>query len=360
MKICFIAPKAYQLFNEKVKSTFGGAEVQLSLLAKEISQDRKFEVNFMVADYGQGGLENYNNVRVWKSLNFKDNIFKQIYNFFKIFKKINADIYIQRTLTPQSGLISLYCKFRRKKFIYMVAHDSETDGTHKIYKNKFKSFFANLTFKLANKIIVQNEYQKNNILKRYNKLPEKLDSSYEIKKIKEGNKNGVLWVGRSEDWKRPELFLELAKEFSEEKFIMICPPSTNQSYLSKEIESKAEKIKNLIFYKFIPFKEIDEFFHNAKLFVNTSTQEGFPNTFIQAAKNKTPILSLNVDPDNFIEKFNCGFYCNNDFNTLNSKIKDVMNNEKLYNHISENAYRYVKENHNIKINVNKFLKIILK
>jgi len=124
MKICFIAPKAYQLFNSKIKSTFGGAEVQLSILAKEIAKDKKFDVNFMVADFGQEKVELCDNVKVWKSINFKDNIFKQIYNFFKVFRKINADIYIQRTLTPQSGAISLYCMLKRKKFIYMVAHDN--------------------------------------------------------------------------------------------------------------------------------------------------------------------------------------------------------------------------------------------
>ena len=62
--ICFIAPKAYQIFNPKIKSTFGGAEVQLYSLAKEISKNKNFDVNFMVADYGQKCMEEYEDVKV--------------------------------------------------------------------------------------------------------------------------------------------------------------------------------------------------------------------------------------------------------------------------------------------------------
>ena len=112
-KICFIGLKAYQLFNPKIKSTFGGAEVQLSLLAKEFAKNKNLNIHFMVADYGQKDIETYGGVKVWKSLNFKDKTLKQIKDFFRIFKKINADIYIQRTLSPYSGIIALYCKLTK-------------------------------------------------------------------------------------------------------------------------------------------------------------------------------------------------------------------------------------------------------
>ncbi len=358
MKVCFIAPKAYPIFNSKIKSTFGGAEVQLSLLAKELAKDKKLDVNFMVADYRQKDIENYSGVKVWKSLNFKTSKIKQTKDFFKIFKKINADIYIQRTLTPQSGLIALYCKLKRKKFIYMVAHDRETDGTHEVYSNIFKNFLAKLTFKLTYKIIVQNGYQKNNILNNFNRNSFLLNSSYKIDKEKNTKKYYILWIGRSEDWKRPKLFLKLTKEFPNEKFVMICPSATNNSALSKKIKLKAKKIKNMEFHEFIPFDKINDYFLNAKIFVNTSTQEGFPNTFIQSAKNKTPIISLNVNPNNILNKYDIGFYCNDNFKKMKDNLNKLLKDKKLYKKMQDNAYKYVKENHNIKVNAKKFKKII--
>lgn len=350
-------PKAYQLFNPEVKSTFGGAEVQLSLLAKELAKRSDLDIHFMVADYGQKERETYESVEVWRSLNFKQSIFKQFFTFFRVFKKINADIYIQRTLTPQSGLIASYCKLKRKRFVYMVAHDSETDGTHRVYRNFVASFLAKLTFKLADKVIVQNQFQEKNLLEKKIKSYI-LNSSYPVDENIQKRKQFVLWVGRSEEWKRPELFLELAKLMPQEQFVMICPPATNNLKFSKEIEKKAKKIKNLKFIEFVPFRQIDDYFAKAKVFVNTSTQEGFPNTFIQAMKNKTPILSLNVNPNEFITDYYCGFCCDDNFDLLKENLRILLSDSALYNGMSENAFKYAKVNHDIKVNAQQFLEII--
>ena len=43
MKVCFIAPKAYSLFNPSANAAFGGAEVQISLLSKEMAKNKELE-----------------------------------------------------------------------------------------------------------------------------------------------------------------------------------------------------------------------------------------------------------------------------------------------------------------------------
>ena len=40
----------------------------------------------------------------------------------------------------------------------------------------------------------------------------------------------------------------------------------------------------------------------SKILINTSSFEGFPNTFVQAWANGVPVISLKVDPDNIIKK----------------------------------------------------------
>jgi glycosyltransferase involved in cell wall biosynthesis len=355
-KICFIALKAYPLFNSKIKSTFGGAEVQLSLLAREFAKHKDKDIHFMVADYGQDQVEKYNNVTIWKIFNFHDNVLKQMVIFFKVSRQISADVYIQRGLAARSSLIALYCRLKRKKFIYMVAHDSEADKTHEAYQNFLRRILVYLNFRLANKIIVQNLYQKNNL--SFQSII--LNSSFDIRNNLLMKREHILWVGRSEDWKRPEIFLELAKKFFKEKFIMICPPATHNSKLSFKIKENAKHIPNLIFVEFVPFNKIDNYFRKAKILVNTSIQEGFPNTFLQSAKNKTPILSLSVNPNGFLDKHECGFCCNGDLFLLTKRLKELLQNKKLYGKMSKNVNKYARENHDIKINVQKFLAIIEK
>ncbi|MFA4960233.1 MAG: glycosyltransferase family 4 protein [Candidatus Pacearchaeota archaeon] len=352
MKVCFIGPKAYPLFNSKIKSTFGGAEVQLSLLAKEIAKERDLEVHFMVADYGQENLEKRANVKIWKSINFKSSKLKQVSDFFKIFKKINADIYIQRSMTPYTGLIALYCKIKRKKFIYMVAHDNETEEK-KIYKN----ITSKVTFRYSNKIVVQNKTQKNNLQKK--KIKSYLIRiGYPIKEFKEENRNTILWVGRSEVWKRPLLFLELAKKFQNKKFIMICSESTNNKKLFISVKEKAQSLKNVKFIPFVPLNKIDNFFRKSRIFINTSVQEGFPNTFIQSAKNKTVIVSLNVNPDKRLNGI--GYFCENNITKMEKLIKNIYNNKRLINKKGLNGFKYAKKNYDISLNSNKLLKLMIK
>ena len=122
---------------------------------------------------------------------------------------------------------------------------------------------------------------------------------------------------------------------------------------------KQKKIENLEFIEYVPFDEIDEYFQKAKIFVNTSIKEGFPNTFIQAAKNKTPIISLNVNPDNFLNEYNCGFCSNDDFGEMNKILNKVLNDDDLYKQISENVCNYAKGNHDIEKNAGQLYRLIV-
>lgn len=358
VKICFIAPKAYQLFNPKINGVVGGAEVQLSLIAREFAKDKNLDIHFIVADFDQNDIETHDNIQVWRSFAFNDNIIKRAYRFFRIFRKVNADVYIQRTLTFASGLMALYCKIFRKKFIYMVSHDREADGTHKTYKNPINKLLIKLIWKFADTIIVQNKYQQKILTENGLKNIALIKSGYHIMEDDFSEKESILWVGRSADWKRPELFLELAKEFPNEQFVMICNPATGFEDLFDKISNQAQTIENLTFINHVPFEEIDTYFKKAKVFISTSAQEGFANTFIQAAKNKTPIISMNANPDNFLELYQCGHFCDEKFNLMKDHLKELLYDQTAHQRMSYNAFRYAKKNHNIKINSIKLLKKI--
>jgi hypothetical protein len=73
IRVCFISPKAYPIFNPEVKSVFGGAEVDTCMIATELAKDEAFVVSFIVADYGQPQEEVRENVRILKGLDFRQN-----------------------------------------------------------------------------------------------------------------------------------------------------------------------------------------------------------------------------------------------------------------------------------------------
>ena len=62
-KLCIVSPYAYPLFNPAYrKSHFGGWEVRVSLIAKELAKYERFDVSMIVWDHGQPHTEYRNGV----------------------------------------------------------------------------------------------------------------------------------------------------------------------------------------------------------------------------------------------------------------------------------------------------------
>jgi len=357
-KICFIQTYAYPLF-KKNNSIHGGSEIQLYLIAKKIADDKDYSVSFIVGDYGNKNIEKINNISIYKSFNPKenDNIIKKLfhaYKYYKLFKKINADIYFTSSANSNVGLVSYYCKRNKKKHIHRTAHQMDVDGSY-IDKKGLIGRIYKYGLIHSDLIITQNEEHK--ILLKQNHDIESVvvkngfDFNSVLKNNSIKNRIHILWVARYEKWKRPQAFLELAECFPDYNFIMICPAGQEDDNYKDFIE-QTKKIDNLKFIKKVNYYDIQGYFDKAVIFVNTSTYEGFPNTFIHAGIAGTPILSLNVNPDNFINKYNCGYFCNDDFKQLKDNLAKLLKNKKDWKEKSNNIFIYTKENHDIKKNIN--------
>ncbi len=353
VRVCFISLSAYHLFNPGIRSEFGGAELQLYYLATELAKDPQFEIIFVTSDFGQPDIEVRVGVKLYKLFSppKKPRYIRTIIEYIRLWlllKKINADVYIQRAAGIITGWIALFCRLNRKKFIYMTAHDND------VVANKKPSWMPRgimgdiiwwgfkKGLKMTDLVMVQHQTQKKNLKRYYKREGYIRPSAHRIPEIRgQSNKECILWVARCEGWKQPEIFLELAALFPEEKFVMVCPVANDTGYF-KEIKGRALNLSNLQFIDYVPFNAIDEYFMKAKIFITTSKDEGFPNTFIQAFKSKTPVLSLNVNPDDILERYNIGKCSQGDFSQLKFYLEDLLNNIKIWREMSENAYKYAK------------------
>ena len=66
ISLCFFMKDAYPLFNPSSKGVFGGAEVDLYLIAGELAKNEKYSVKFFVGDYGQPATEERGRVTLVK------------------------------------------------------------------------------------------------------------------------------------------------------------------------------------------------------------------------------------------------------------------------------------------------------
>ncbi|MFX1363464.1 MAG: glycosyltransferase family 4 protein [Promethearchaeota archaeon] len=363
LKICIVSPRIYSLFNNQCKVPYGGAEVQLYLLSKEFVKNEFIKLTIITGDYDlkKAKIEYHNNLLLYitqplskKFINF----LKRPILLFLTLKNINPNIVIQRVGGIETGICAFYAKLFKKKFIFSIAHEYDVIKNGNI---GISGFFYRYGLKNADFIVAQSKSQISKLeswrKKKINNI-KVIKSGYSISNLDIKEKNNILWVGRAAKWKRPELFLKLAEKLPNEQFIIICNKSTDMAYWNKIfLESKV--MENIEFIKYIPFNNIEDFFRKAKIFISTSLKEGFPNTFIQALKNRTPIISLNVDPDKFLTKNKIGFFCNDNFIEMVKNLKLLIENHELYENYSLNALLYVQKHHDISIIGNKWIKLIL-
>jgi glycosyltransferase involved in cell wall biosynthesis len=346
-KISIVFPKDSDSVFNNSSVTFGGATVQLYNVAKELG--KSFSVYAMINEYEDVDPSCHKDFTIMFTYHRSDSIFSKLSKFHRAVQEAGPDVLIQRGLSFFSPLLALYCALYGIKFIFMFAHDRESRG--RFQRTNRINFLFHLLLIFANALIVQNEYQRDRIPQRYARKIFKIKNGHTIEYIDFSKKDGVLWVSRLEPWKRPEKFLELAKKLPELQFTMIAPKAAKHEKYAEKIYTMAREIPNIKLHNFVSLNSIDKFFHEAKLFVNTSEEEGFPNTFVQSCKNYTPILSLKVNPDNCISRNRIGFCCNDNDHALFDYLTSIMNDNELYENFAKSAYMYAKENHNIEENV---------
>ena len=163
----------------------------------------------------------------------------------------------------------------------------------------------------------------------------------------------LLWVARCDAVKRPELFLELARRFPNSSCLMVCSP--HDRLLWNRVREQAGGLPNVEFLETVPYQEIQRHFNAARIFVNTSSHEGVPNTFIHSGLGRAAIASLEIDPDSMFSHFAAGAQAHGDFEELVAKIGVLLSEPATLRSAGEESARYVGEWHVNARNVGVFL-----
>ncbi len=167
----------------------------------------------------------------------------------------------------------------------------------------------------------------------------------------------VLWVGSVKQWKRPELFFELARRCKdlECEFIMA---GELQDVQSEATLSKAEReLSNFRHVGFVPPEQIGKLYDKAHVLVSTSRAEGFPNTFTQAWLRGIPVLSLDVDPDGLLSRDGLGAVAT-DMNRLEHKLRELLADPSVRREIGIRASEFAKKEFDLQANVDRLEKLI--
>jgi len=327
-----------------VEAIFGGAEVDLYLLATELAKDAAFDVRCVVADYGQPATETIQQVKLYKSLDTAKNLFLGGRKLWRALRQADAQVYMSEACSLGTALHAYFCRKHDRKFVYRTAHTRECDGTY-FQSHPRRALAVRWAFRQADVLLTQNDEDAEN-LRRTTQLDSKvIRNGIRLVKAEQPKEDVILWVARSATIKHPERFVQLARELPEMKFTMVCPRAEGD-FQYESFVNEAESVANLQFIQGASYQDIGTFFERARVFVCTSDQEGFPNTYVQACQSVTPIVSLHVNPDDFLHRNQCGFCANGDWQVFADTVRKVMDTD-LGAAWGVNARRYVEKNHDI-------------
>jgi glycosyltransferase involved in cell wall biosynthesis len=303
--ICFVAPAAWPVLVAAREIEFvGGAEVQQTILARNLVR-RGYRVSMICGDYGQPDRVTVDGITVIKSgsrisgLPVVRFFHPRLTGLWSALKAADADIYYQRAPGAATAVTGMFAKHYRRRFMYAAASDLDLAGNTKMlfqHRGGWRDLqLYRLGLKLADVIIAQHARQVADCRQWQSRRAEVVPSCYDVPPDGGASADGVvLWVSVLRAGKRPELFLELARRLPHLRFRMVGGPSAQagDEAVFRQIKEAAMAIPNLEFVGFVPYAEIGTHFNAARVFVNTSDYEGFPNTFLQSWARGIPTVSF--------------------------------------------------------------------
>ena len=300
--ICFVAPNIWPVFSrDPDNELIGGAEVQQSIMARALVR-AGYRVSMISLDFGQPQRVALDGVMLHKAyrpdaglrgLRF---IHPRITTLWRAMRAVDADIYYQRCSAMLTGLVAVFCRSYGKRSIFASACDLDfLPGRQPIRYLRDRWLFER-GLALVDRIVVQNVAQQRDCRANYGRESTPIPSCYELPaRVSPGTGDCVLWVAsmRERDYKRPELFLELARRMPRRRFVMIGGAGGDaRNPCFERIRNEAAAIPNLEFTGFLPLARVEPYFDRARVLVNTSVHEGMPNTFLQAWARGVPTVAF--------------------------------------------------------------------
>ena len=361
MRICFVALNAYDLITRRaVPRHCGGAERQQELLARALVE-RGYQVSFITWDMGDelvssddthvlnGGqsppyhvgrvspaatqeakgdqerdaarvkVETHEGISIYKTCRREAGwpglrFFVPRWSALRrAMAAADANVYYQQCADALTGQVAGWVKSHGRKFVFAAASDSNCDPRLPNLKTARERMLYRRGLRLADWRIAQTRYQQQQFARHFgcdtaviaslgpteHQLIERDPSGLA------GRDGGVLWVGRIDPDKRPELLAEIARRCPQVRFYVVGGANQDSDWAKRVLEQLRGQA-NIVVHGRIARDALDELYRQSWALLCTSAREGFPNTFLEAWSTGLPVVS-SYDPDGLIAEHSLGY-----------------------------------------------------
>lgn len=353
LKICFVGPENLPaLAPEFASGAMGGAQLQQVLLARGLLR-HGFDVSMVVADLGQAEGASWSGVRTHRAyrpsaglpvLRF---VHPRLTGVWRGMRRADADIYYCSCAGLLPGQLALFaqCARRNVRTVYRMAHDHDARPHDLRIPNRRGQWLYRYGLPRMDLILAQTLAQQAELRANFGLEGLVIPSLVEVPELSghQSRDIDVLWISNIRPFKRPEMFLALAKELEHARLHMAGGTQPGHERQFEAIRSGAQRIPSITFHGAIPYEETNRLLLRARVLVNTSQTEGFPNTYLQAWARGVPVVGT-FDPDGLIRREGLGVAVD-DLQQMRIAVTDLLAGETLWEQASRRCRAYVQRVH---------------
>ncbi len=291
----------------------GGEAIQQTLIARALAR-RGYDVSMVVYDLGQPEGLVIDGIRLHKAyppraglpaLRF---IHPRWTSVMAALERARADAYYTSCAGINVAQIASVARRRGAVSVFRLASDSDCDPRRLIIPYWYGRKIYEWGLPRVGTILAQSVAQTSLLKANYG-----VDSRVASMLVDRGRSDATfserrrhaLWVSNLRRVKRPDLALELARRLPTVQFEMVGGTQPREEALFAQVAADARTLANLDFVGPVPYAQVGGHFDTARVFVNTSDVEGFPNTYLQAWARGVPVAAF-FDPDGVIAREGLG------------------------------------------------------
>src|ERR1700687_2306021 len=352
--VCFLAPTTWPLISrDRDIKVVGGAEVQQSIIAPALAR-RGYRVSMICFDYGQPDKVEIDGVTIYKVPRPDEGVpivrflHPRLTSLWRALTRADADVYYQRTAAAYTGFLAAFCQRQGRHPIYAGASDVDFIPGKQDIRYARDRWLLEWGLKRMSRIVVQTPAQQASLRGHYGLDSVLIPSCYAAPAGAHAERSGyVLWAATLRPSKRPEMMLEIARRLPQYLFVMIGgpDPGRREAEYMRSVKSAAAQIPNVQVVGFVPFVEAERYFNGARLVLNTSLYEGFPNPFLQAWARGIPTLGF-VDTGSRRDGHPV-YDIVTDVSEASWKVERLMRDDILWQHASQRVAAHFRERHSV-------------
>ncbi len=327
-RICIVVPTHWA-------ALMGGSQYQAKLLIDHLARSGEYEIHYLahrtLADYAP---ENHriHPVRGARRLRRYTDLV-DAWPLYRTLLRIRPSLIYQRSASAYTGIAAHYAKVHGVPMIWHVASDIEVRPFRgPLAPRTLPKFLEKKAIEYglrhASRVVVQSHQQKRLLEANYGRTDAVLIRNYHpepLELLRRGDGVRVLWIANLKPIKQPEVFISLAQALRDRadlEFVMIGGRSDNPRWQAR-LDARLAQCPNVRFLGPLDQDEVNRQLSRSHLLVNTSADEGFSNTFIQAWMRGVPVVSLNVDPDGVFRDERLGYCANGSFPAFMSRVREL-------------------------------------